>query len=361
MPSGPMLGFLSGFPERCVNQRCEMAQNRKIVLKRRPEGALQRHDFAMIEEPLPRIADGQFLIRNKFASLDPAMRGWMDDKPSYLPPIELGASVRAGTIGVVTESRAADYPVGQWVGGLNALEDFSIATEGGTTRRFDPGKMPSVTNYLSVLGGVGLTAYFGFFEECAPKSGDTVLVSGAAGAVGSLVGQLAKMTGCRVIGIAGGPEKCAKLISRFGFDAAIDYHGKDVRALAAAVREASPDGVDIVFENVGGDILDAALLNLRKNARVALCGLISEYNRAERIGARNLWSLIVNHASIRGVLTTEYMSRFPEARARLEDWVIEGRLTIDEHIEEGLENAFDAFMRLFDGTNKGKMILKIAD
>ena len=337
-----------------------MVDNRRILLVARPVGKLRREDFAMVREPLPTLGDGEFLVRNHYASLDPAMRGWMDDAPSYMPPIPLGGAVRAGTIGIVVESRAADFPVGQWVGGLNALEDYSVGAEGGTTRRFDADRLAKVTNYLSILGGVGLTAYFGFFEECAPQPGDTVLVSGAAGAVGSLVGQLAKLSGCRAIGIAGGADKCARLTSRYGFDAAIDYRGKSVAELAAAIREAAPDGVDIVFENVGGDILDAGLLNLRRGARIALCGLISEYNSTERIGARNLWSLIVHHASIRGVLTTEFLSRFPEARARLEEWLIEGRLTIDEHIEEGLENAFPAFMRLFDGSNNGKMILKIA-
>lgn len=335
-------------------------RNRRLLLVARPVGVPRREDFALVSEPLPLLADGQFLVRNHYASLDPAMRGWMDDAPSYLPPIPLGGAVRAGTIGIVVDSRAADYPVGQWVGGMHALEDFSVGAEGGTTRRFTPDSKVKITNYISILGGVGLTAYFGFFEECLPRPGDTVLVSGAAGAVGSLVGQLAKLSGCRVVGIAGGDEKCARLTSRYGFDAAIDYRQKEVKALSAAIRDAAPDGIDIVFENVGGDILDAALLNLRHGARVALCGLISEYNAPQRIGARNLWSLIVNHASIRGVLATEFLDRFPEARARLEQWLVEGQLIIDEHIDEGLENAYPAFMRLFDGSNSGKMLLKIA-
>ncbi|MFC3712795.1 NADP-dependent oxidoreductase [Sphingoaurantiacus capsulatus] len=337
-----------------------MAENRRVLLVARPQGMLRAEDFSIAVEPLPALADGQFLVRNHYASLDPAMRGWMDDVPSYLPPIPLGATVRAGTIGVVVESRTLDYPVGQWVGGLNGLEDYSVGAEGGTTRKFDASRLAKVTNYLSILGGVGLTAYFGFLEECQPQPGQTLLVSGAAGAVGSLVGQLGKLHGCRVIGIAGGAAKCAKLIDRYGFDAAIDYRGKDVAALSAAIRAAAPDGVDMVFENVGSDILDAALLNLRRNARVALCGLISEYNSEQRIGARNLWSLIVHHAQIRGVLATEFLPRFPEAREQLEAWLTEGKLTIDEHIEEGLENAYPAFMRLFDGSNQGKMILKIA-
>jgi NADPH-dependent curcumin reductase CurA len=337
-----------------------VTENRRILLAARPAGALRPDDLSMVREPLPVLADGEFLVRNHYASLDPAMRGWMDDAPSYVPPIALGAAVRAATIGTVVDSRTPDFPVGAWVGGLHALEDYSVGRAGGTTRRIDVSRLPAVTNALSILGGVGLTAYFGFFEECAPRPGEAVLVSGAAGAVGSLVGQLAKLHGCRAIGIAGGAEKCERLTARYGFDAAIDYRGKRGDELAAAIRAAAPDGVDIVFENVGGDILDAALLNLRRNARVALCGLISEYNSPERIGARNLWSLIVNHASIRGVLATEFLPRFPEARVQLEQWLVEGKLTIDEHVEEGLENAYPAFMRLFDGSNRGKMILKIA-
>jgi NADPH-dependent curcumin reductase CurA len=204
-----------------------------------------------------------------------------------------------------------------------------------------------------------MTAYFGFLEVCAPKPGETVLVSGAAGAVGSLVGQLAKIHGCRAVGIAGGPAKCARLTQRYGFDAAIDYRGKDEAALTQAIAEACPEGVDVIFENVGGIILDAGLMNLKLHARVGLCGLISEYNTAPR-GIRNLWQLIVKRAQIRGFLVADYVSRFAEGAQAMAAWAAQGRLTIDEHIDEGLENAYDSFMRLFSGTNEGKMILKIA-
>ena len=204
-----------------------------------------------------------------------------------------------------------------------------------------------------------MTAYFGFLEVCEPNEGETVLVSGAAGAVGSLVGQLAKIKGCRAVGIAGGPEKCARLTEKYGFDAAIDYRGKDEAALTAAIADAAPNGVDVIFENVGGAILDAGLMNLNLYARVGLCGLISEYNTDPR-GARNLWQLIVKRAQIRGLLVADYVERFAEGGAQLGQWAAEGKITIDEHIDEGLENAFDSFMRLFAGTNDGKMILKIA-
>lgn len=342
-----------------MSEKAMPRENRRFLLVARPEGVPKKSDFAFERHAFPVAAEGQFIIRNHYAALDPAMRGWMDDLPSYMPPIALGDAVRAATLGVVVDSKTADYPVGQWVAGLHALEDYSVGMAGGTTRRIEPAPGVPITNYLTILGGVGLTAYFGFFEECRPKAGDTILISGAAGAVGSLVGQMATLAGCRTIGIAGGPEKCARIISRYGFSEAIDYKGKDVTDLAAAIRAIAPDGLDIVFENVGGMALDAALLNLKKGARIALCGLISEYNSAERIGARNLWSLIPAHASIRGVLATEFLDDFPAARAQLERWLIAGQLKIDEHIEDGLENAYTTFMRLFDGSHNGKLMLKI--
>ncbi len=336
-----------------------MPQNRRFLLQRRPDGEPVAEDFELVTEPTPELAQGQFLIRNHYASLDPAIRGWMDEGGNYMPPIPLGDPVRATTIGVVEESRADGFEQGQWVMGLNGLEDYSIAEAGGFTQPIDPDMVPSVTNYLSIFGAVGMTAYFGFLEVCEPKEGDTVLVSGAAGAVGSLVGQLARIHGCRAVGIAGGPEKCARLTQKYGFDAAIDYKSKDEAALTKAIAEAAPDGVDVIFENVGGIILDAGLMNLNLYARVGLCGLISEYNTDPR-GARNLWQLIVNRASIRGLLVADYVERFGEGAAKMGEWAAAGKLTVDEHVDEGLENAFDSFMRLFAGTNDGKMILKIA-
>lgn len=337
-----------------------MPTNRRFLLKRRPNGDPVADDFALVEQTTPDLAEGQFLIRNHYASLDPAMRGWMDDADSYMPPIPLGAPVRASTIGVVEASRAEGFAPGQWVMGLNAIEDYSVGTVGGFTQPIDPGAVPSVTNYLSLFGAVGMTAYFGLFEVCEPEPGDTVLVTGAAGAVGSIVGQLAKIHGCRVIGIAGGAEKCARLTDRYGFDAAIDYRGKDEAALTAAILQAAPDGVDVIFENVGGIILDAGLMNLNMGARVGLCGLISEYNSTEPVGARNLWRLIVKRASIRGLLVADYVARFGEGAARMGEWAAQGKLVVDEHVDEGIENAYPAFMRLFAGSNQGKMILKLA-
>jgi NADPH-dependent curcumin reductase CurA len=339
-----------------------MTTNRRFILKRRPNGTPVADDFELREEALPEIADGQFLIRNHYASLDPAIRGWMDDAPSYMPPIPLDTPVRASTVGEVVTSKAADFPVGAWVSGLNAIEEYSIGMAGGFSAVVDTSLVPSPTNFLSVLGAVGMTAYFGYLEVCRPNPGDVVLVTGAAGAVGSLVGQIAKIKGAsKVIGIAGGPEKCKRLVERYGFDAAIDYRGKDVDALTAAIAAEAPNGVNIIFENVGGDILDAGLNNLAMHARIGVCGLISEYNNAgEKTGARNIWQLIVKRATMQGLLVADYVPRFGEGIAEMAGWLREGRLVFDEHVDEGIENALPAFLRLFSGSNDGKMILKLA-
>ncbi|OYU33555.1 NADP-dependent oxidoreductase [Novosphingobium sp. PASSN1] len=339
-----------------------MTQNRRFLLARRPNGAPVAEDFSLVSEALPELADGQFLIRNHYASLDPAMRGWMDDAPSYMPPIPLGTPVRASTVGEVVASKTADFPVGQWVSGLNAIEEYSVSQSGGFSAAIDPTIVPSPTNFLSVLGAVGMTAYFGYLEVCKPQPGDVVLVTGAAGAVGSLVGQIAKIKGAsNVIGIAGGPEKCKRLVERYGFDVAIDYRGKNVDQLSAEIAAAAPNGVNVIFENVGGDILDAGLNNLAMYARIGVCGLISEYNNAgEKTGARNIWQLIVKRASMTGLLVADYVPRFGEGIAAMAGWMSTGKLVFDEHIDDGIDNALPAFLRLFSGSNDGKMILKLS-
>lgn len=336
-----------------------MTDNRRFVLVRRPDGTPVPDDFALQTAPTPALAPGEVLVRNVYASLDPAIRGWLDDAPSYMPPVPLGDAVRATTVGTVADSANPDFAIGDWVLGLNAIEDYSVAVPGGFTQKIDPAAVPAVTNYLSVFGAVGLTAYFGLLEVGRPKAGETVLVTGAAGAVGSLGGQIAKIQGCRVIGIAGGPAKCARLTERYGYDAAIDYRGKDEAALVAAIAAAAPDGVDVIFENVGGIILDAGLMNLRDGARVALCGLISEYNAPAPVGVRNLWQLIVHSASINGLLVRDFVARFSEGAAVMGGWLADGKLVFDEEIVDGIDNAFAAFMTLFSGGNDGKLILKI--
>ncbi len=337
-----------------------MTFNRRFNLVRRPQGMPVPEDFNLVVEQTPTLEDGQFLLRNHYASLDPAQRGWMDDAPSYLPPIPLSGPVRATTVGQIVESRHPDFPVEAWASGLNGIEEYSLCDGSGFNKLVDPVEVPSITNYLSAVGSVGLTAYFGLLDAGKPKPGETVLVTGAAGAVGSLVGQIAKMQGCRTIGIAGGPAKCARLLKDYGYDTAIDYRGKSYDDLVIAIREAAPNGVDVHFENVGGEILDAALLSLNEHGRVVLCGLISQYNDGP-YGVRNLWQLIVQGARIQGFIVKDYIPRAAEAFSPLAQWMREGKLRMDEHIDKGIENALPAFLRLFDGSNRGKMILQIVD
>lgn len=337
-----------------------MAENRRFLLVRRPQGEPVREDFQLITEAIPVPPSGGIVVRNHYASLDPAQRGWMDDAESYMPPIPLGDPVRATTIGVVQASDNPDFAVGQWVMGLNGLEDYSVSAPGGFTMPIDIDAVPSPSNYLSALGAVGLTAYFGLNDVAKPQPGETLLVSGAAGAVGSAVGQIGKIMGCRVVGIAGGAEKCRRLLDDYGFDAAIDYKGKDHEALVAAITDAAPDGVNVVFENVGGPVLEAEVFTLAHGARIVLCGLISEYNATETVGLRNLWQILARRAMIHGFLIADYAHRFAEGGAQMAQWLSEGKLRADEDVQEGLENTYDAFMRLFSGANTGKLVLKIA-
>lgn len=347
-----------------------MPANRQFLLKRRPQGEPVPADFALTEAPVPSTPAGGFVIRNHFASLDPAQRGWMDPDDTYMPPIALDAPVRAMTVGRVHSSDDPDYAPGDWVLGLNALEDYTVVDpgrvdllvrSGGFTRKLDISFVPSPTMFLSGFGAVGLTGYFGVLEGLKPQAGETMLVSGAAGAVGSIVGQIGKMRGARMIGVAGGAEKCRRLTADFGYDVAIDYKGKPQKQLIAEIAQAAPGGLDMVFENVGGDVLDAAILNIAQRGRILLCGLISEYNSPKPVGARHLWNLIVRQASMSGFLVTDYIERYDEAGRQMAQWFAEGKVKVEEDIQSGLENAYPAFMRLFSGANTGKLILKIAD
>lgn len=285
--------------------------------------------------------------------------GWMDDKPSYLPPIPLGAPVRATTVGMVAESRNPDFPVGQWVFGImGGIEEYTVHTNNPLTRRIDPDAVPAVSNYLSAAGNVGMTAYFALLECGQPQAGETVVVTGAAGGVGSLVGQIAKMKGCRTVGIAGGADKCARLIKRYGYDAAIDYRGKSRDQLIEAIRAEAPNGVDVHFENVGGELLDAGLMTLNDGARIVINGLISQYNSAP-LPVFNIWQLIVKGARMQGFMLAHYLDRMDEAVRQLARWLKEGKLHADEHIETGIENTLSTYLRLFEGTNNGKLMLKL--
>jgi NADPH-dependent curcumin reductase len=330
--------------------------NRQVRLRARPVGLPVPTDWDHVTEPVPEPADGQFLVRNDYVSLDPAMRGWMNDVRSYIPPVRLGDVMRAGALGRVVASRHPGFAEGDYVTGTFGAQEYAVSDGRGVVT-VDPARAP-LTAYLGVLGLTGLTAYFGLIDVGKPKAGDTVLVSGAAGAVGSVVGQIAKQLGCRAVGIAGGPEKCRLVTEEFGFDAAIDYRAGDVRG---GLREHCPDGVDVYFDNVGGEILELALARLTRHARVVICGAISQYNATEPPkGPANYLSLLVNRASMTGMLVFDYADRYPEGREALAGWLADGVLTAREHIVHGTIDDFpDTLGMLFTGQNTGKLLLAL--
>jgi len=287
------------------------------------------------------------------------MRRWMD-ADSYGTPIALGGPLPCTLIGRVVDSRCAGFDRGDFVTGRGTLSDFALLEDDGYTRRIDRLNLPSLTCHLSVLGTSGLTAYNGLLKVGKPRAGETVLVSAASGSVGSLVGQIARIQGCRAVGITGSAAKCSRLLESYGFDSAIDRSGKAADALAHAVRSACPQGVDVYFDNVGGPCLEAALGAINTHARIVLCGMIGEYNGESPPGPRNLWRLVARTATMRGFLNREYLAHSNDELRQLRQWIDEGRLVWSEHIEDGLENFHSAFMRLFDGTHDGKLILRVA-
>jgi NADPH-dependent curcumin reductase CurA len=331
--------------------------SRRITLAQRPKGVPDDDVFEVTSVDVPEPGDGEAVVRVQWLSIDPTIRGWMDDKPGYLPPIEIGAPIRSGAIGEVVASRTDRYAVGDTVFGMLGWQDHAVLSAGGITAQVVPeGVDPTAA--LSVFGTTGMTAYFGLLDVGKPKDGDTVLVSGAAGATGSIVGQIAKLKGAgRVVGIAGGPEKCAWLTDELGFDAAIDYKNDDV---AARLAETCPDGIDVFFDNVGGEILDAALEHLTINARVVLCGAISAYNdRAGSYGIKNYFQLIIKRARMEGFLILDFLDRFGEAQGEMLEWVLAGKVQHKVHVVDGLEHAPDALRLLFTGGNTGKVIVKL--
>jgi NADPH-dependent curcumin reductase CurA len=333
------------------------AVNHQFRLAARPQGVVGREHFDYVEEPLPELAEGQVLVKVLYISLDPAMRGWMNEGRSYVPPVQIGEVMRAGTVGVVVESKGEKLAPGDHVSGWLGVQQYGVCNE-NEVFKVDTEFAPLPT-YLGALGMPGVTAYFGLLEVGAPKEGETVVVSGAAGAVGSVVGQIAKIKGCRVVGIAGGPEKCKWIVDELGFDAAIDYKGEDV---GAALREHCPEGVDVYFDNVGGEILDAVLARLALRARVAICGAISQYNNLDSVkGPSNYMSLLVNRARMEGFVVVDYMGRAPEAVREMAGWIAEGRLIAREDVVEGFESFPEALLKLFAGENVGKLVLKVAD
>lgn len=333
-----------------------MNVNHQVRLAARPSGLPTAENWSLTEEPVGDPADGEFLVRVRYLSVDPAMRGWMNEARSYIPPVGIGEVMRAGGVGEVLASRHDAFPVGSFVSGAFGVQEYAISDGAGVTP-VDPDLAPLPT-WLGVLGMTGMTAYFGLLEEGGPQEGETVVVSGAAGAVGSVAGQIAKLKGCRVIGIAGGEEKCRMVIEEFGFDAAIDYREANV---AKALRDLAPKGVDIYFDNVGGDVLDAVLTRLARGARVLICGAISQYNATEAVrGPSNYLMLLVQRATMKGFVVFDYADRYAEAAREMAGWMAEGRLVAREDVVPGGVAAFpDTLLKLFRGENLGKLVLEV--
>lgn len=333
------------------------AVNHQFRLAARPVGAVKASDWQRTEEPVRDLADGEVLVQLHYLSLDPAMRGWMNaSKASYIPPVELGDVMRALAVGKVVASKNPKFAVGDHVTGLLGVQQYAYSTGQGLTK-VDP-KLAPLPTYLGTLGMPGLTAYFGLLEVGQPKAGDTVVVSGAAGAVGAVVGQIAKIKGARVVGIAGGADKCRYLVDELGFDAAIDYKSENV---AEALAKHAPQGVNVFFDNVGGDILDAVLTRLARGARIVICGAISQYNNTVPVkGPANYLSLLVQRATMTGIVVSDYYDRAMEAAMVMGGWLASGKLKAREDVVDGIDAFPRAFDMLFSGANNGKLVLKVA-
>jgi NADPH-dependent curcumin reductase len=333
--------------------------NRQWLLAERPKGAIQDRNFRWVEGPVPELdADGQVLVRTLYLSVDPTQRGWISHD-TYLPAVAIGEVVRAVGVGRVEKSRHPDFAPGDVVSGMLGWQDYALlqASGPGKPQKVIPG-VP-IPLAMSALGLTGVTAYFGLLDVGRPAAGETVVVSGAAGATGSAVGQIARIKGCRAIGIAGGKDKCEWLVKVARFDAAIDYKSEDV---AARLHELCPKGIDVYFDNVGGDLLDTALAQLAMRGRIVLCGAIATYNDADlRPGPKYYLNLLVKRGRMEGFIVLDYMKRAPEAVMQLFGWVQSGELVDRIDIKEGLQNAPATLRRLFSGENQGKQLLKIAE
>lgn len=331
--------------------------NKRLLLTKRPIGLPDKDTWTLESIAIPELANGEVLIENHYISLDPAMRGWMNDAKSYIPPVQLGDVMRAGSIGVVIKTKNAKYSVGDVLTGWGGVQQY-IVTNGEGYYPVDTNLAP-MPMYIGTLGMPGMTAYFGILEVGKIKEGDVLLVSGAAGAVGSVVGQIAKIKGCTVIGIAGGEEKCKYLVDELGFDGAIDYKNEDIKA---GIKQHCPKGIDVYFDNVGGEILDAALGRLKMHARVVICGAISQYNNTTPIkGPSNYLSLLVNRATMQGMVVMDYAKDYRIAAQQLGQWMMQGKLRSKEDIYNGIENFHQTFERLFTGEKQGKLILKVKE
>ena len=332
--------------------------NRQWLMTSRPDGMVTRDNFTFQEVPVPEVNNGSMLVRNLYMSFDPTLRAWMNEQDTYVSAIKIGEVMRCNAVGEVVESSLDGFEKGDLVQGGIGWQDYVVTDGAGIMpfRKLPPGTPPTMA--LSVLGVTGLTAYFGLLEIGKPKEGDVVVISGAAGATGSVVGQIAKIKGCTTVGIAGGAEKCQWLIDELGYDHAIDYKNDNVKE---ALAKATPNGVDVYFDNVGGELLDLVLNRINIGARVVLCGAISGYNSdGPGYGPRNYTRLIIQRARMEGFIILDYADRFMEAAGQLVGWVQEGKLVYAEDIQEGLEQAPETFQRIFTGKNRGKQLLKVS-
>jgi NADPH-dependent curcumin reductase CurA len=329
-------------------------RNRRMVLAERPSGMVDESTVRLEEADVPEPGEGEMLARVRYVSIDPTIRTWMDDAPGYLPPIQIDEVVRAGGVAEVVASNSERFEPGQLLFGMTGWQDYVVGADGFQT--LPDGVPPTLA--LSLLGITGMTAYFGMTDVGRVQEGDVVVVSGAAGATGSAAGQIAKIKGAKkVIGIAGGPQKCAYAVDELGFDEMIDYKSDDV---PARLREAAPDGIDLYFDNVGGEILDACLARLALRGRIVLCGAISGYNdRGAAKGPANYANLIIKRGRMEGFLILDYFDRLPEGQAAVAGWLREGKIKSSEHVVEGLENAPEALNLLFTGGNTGKLMVKL--
>ena len=331
-----------------------MMENTRVRLAKRPAGLPGPDTWTVETVEADRPGDGEFLAEVSYISLDPAMRGWIKEGKSYIEPVAVGDVMRAGGVARVVESRLPDFVVGDHVVGITGVQSRWVSNGKGV-RRVDPERAP-LPKYLGVLGMPGMTAYFGILDVGAIKEGETVLVSGAAGAVGSLVGQIAKIKGCRAVGIAGGPDKCARLQEEYGFDAAIDYKSE---SLYPALKKACPDGIDVYFDNVGGETLDAALAFLRLRGRVVVCGAISQYNEQRVKGPENYLSLLVNRGRMEGFIVFDFEKEYPRGIRDMARWLQDGRIVSHEHVVKGIETFPETLLMLFDGRNQGKLVIEV--
>ena len=329
-------------------------KNRRILLVSRPEGWPTEANFRLEAVPVPTPADGQFLVRNHWLSLDPYMRGRMDAAKSYAKYVELGDVMTGGTVGEVVESKHPGYRAGDFVNGPLGWQEYAV-TDGAGVRKVDGARAP-LSYHLGVLGMPGVTAWMGLLDIAQPKAGETVVVSAASGAVGSVVGQIAKLRGCRAVGIAGGPEKCRYVTAELGFDACVDHRAG---RLNEDLQAAAPQGIDVVFENVGGPVLDASLRRLNAFARITICGLVSQYSATEPYGVRNLRSILTNRVRMQGFIVSDRMELWPRALADLAQWVDDGKIKYRECVAHGLESAPKAFLGMLRGENFGKQLVRL--